>query len=473
VCSRLDEKMGDLHVRMGAYRDAQMCFARARALETRTERRADLWRKEGLVWGRLGQPAQALALLAQAERGEGGDGAPVPARLCAEIAIEQSLVYWQSDDLEQSIDAAQRAQELLLHEPPDDAVSLLVARAGHREAVAYQFGGDFVRAEECYRRCLPVLERLGDQLSIAQCLANMADLASFFQIPLAEDYARRSLLIMERLGDQQGIAQCLETLGELWLFEGDLGEADRYIERGHAMLEQSEDGSELAWSWKLWADVALEQGRLQVAASRYRRARRLARHSWHVAWAVLGQAQVCLRAGRLGRAAILLQCARPYIQGDAWLLREAALPGAEWKVRALIAGRGTLAEAIAEVQEAIRLTSEPPGLEETLARRLLGQCSIVGGSFSEAERHLRTALTAQIALGAGLEAARTRLILAEALVGAGGGVPVPDDARTLLAEALTQFTVSGALLDVVQATEAAAEWGVTLSPDQTTELQCG
>jgi hypothetical protein len=52
--------------------------------------------------------------------------------------------------------------------------------------------------------------------------------------------------------------------------------------------------------------------------------------------------------------------------------------------------------------------------------------------------------------GMALEAARTRLALAEALVRASSG-DIPAEARTLLAEAKAQFAASGAARDLVEA----------------------
>jgi hypothetical protein len=61
-------------------------------------------------------------------------------------------------------------------------------------------------------------------------------------------------------------------------------------------------------------------------------------------------------------------------------------------------------------------------------------------------------------MGAALEAARTRLVLAEALVARAGGGSISEEARTLLAEAQVQFITSGAARDLAQAQQVAATW---------------
>jgi len=99
--------------------------------------------------------------------------------------------------------------------------------------------------------------------------------------------------------------------------------------------------------------------------------------------------------------------------------------------------------------------------EQALAHRLLGQCLLRGGSAAGAVEHLRAALNLQVAMGAALEAARTRVVLAAAAATAtqagNEGKPM-EEARALLAEAMVSFMTSGATLDRHQASSLAAAW---------------
>ncbi len=60
--SRVDEKLGDVHLIVGAYQQAQEDFARARALTMEGATRDELGRKEGLTWLYRGEFDQALGM---------------------------------------------------------------------------------------------------------------------------------------------------------------------------------------------------------------------------------------------------------------------------------------------------------------------------------------------------------------------------------------------------------------------------
>jgi hypothetical protein len=61
-------------------------------------------------------------------------------------------------------------------------------------------------------------------------------------------------------------------------------------------------------------------------------------------------------------------------------------------------------------------------------------------------------------MGTPLEAARTRLVLAEALRTRSTQVAAAGEAAALLAPARAQFTASGAALDLAEAEQVAANW---------------
>jgi hypothetical protein len=100
--------------------------------------------------------------------------------------------------------------------------------------------------------------------------------------------------------------------------------------------------------------------------------------------------------------------------------------------------------------------------EAALARRLLGQCLLAAGQTDAALRHLRTAETTLTAMGAALEAARTRLVLAEVLATGTSAPGLAAEARLLLGQAQAQFTASGAVRDLAQAAGLARRWASTV-----------
>jgi hypothetical protein len=120
-------------------------------------------------------------------------------------------------------------------------------------------------------------------------------------------------------------------------------------------------------------------------------------------------------------------------------------------------GPAAAAQAAAEVALE-QAAAGPFELEVALARRLLGRYALAQGDPGGALVHLRAALAMQAERGAALEAARTRLVLAEALTATGGTGSVSAEAHTLLTEAQAQFAVSGAALDQAQAAQVAAAW---------------
>ncbi len=127
--------------------------------------------------------------------------------------------------------------------------------------------------------------------------------------------------------------------------------------------------------------------------------------------------------------------------------------------------QGAVPEARAAAEEARRMAVGGGWRRhDAMAQRLLGQCALARGDYGEAEGYLRAALVLQIKDGARLEAARTRLALAQMYARAtpwGGGGAANDTpvlALELLTEARTSFVASRAALDVAAADAIAQDW---------------
>jgi tetratricopeptide (TPR) repeat protein len=441
-------------------------------------------------------------VLAAAEE-EAAGGAALPPGVRAAIELSRGELSWQQGEPGAAEAAVSRALALLSAESPSAARDLAMARADALLGHIAVHRGDHVQAEERLRRSLALWERVGDQAGIAATWSNLGWVTNERgALAEAEACFQRSLAIMERIGDQEGIAHAWNGLGSVANERGALAEAEACFQRSLAVMERIEDYRgvadscrSLAWvaynrgalaeaeanfrreldlrekldghpggiagAWNGLGWVACERGELTAAATWCRRARRLARRSdlpWVEADASLGQACAYLRGvpsrGRWHCATVLLAHGRTLATAHAWTLlaAQAALLGAELQLRGLAVDQGALCAAQASAEEALRLAiGGQMRREEAVARRLLGQCVLCRGAADEAMEHLRAALARQREMGADLEAARTRLVLAEALATGAERGSSREEADTLLAEAETQFTRSGAALDLAAA----------------------
>ena len=225
-----------------------------------------------------------------------------------------------------------------------------------------------------------------------------------------------------------------------------------------AFQESYPEPGRLAGCWCNRAEGACERGDLATAIRWYRVANRLAvRYSNRdmEVQALLGQADAFLRAKRLRRAGILLASGRALAErhGLAQQVVDALRLTAE-----LSRSEGLLAVAWEAARELLRAAAAGQmRWQEAQAHRLLGQLTL-GSHPADAVAHLRTALEFQVAMGANLEAARTRLLLAQAMEAGAGTESNSTEARALLAEARTQFIASGAGLDLAQVDQMVAGW---------------
>ena len=174
---------------------------------------------------------------------------------------------------------------------------------------------------------------------------------------------------------------------------------------------------------------------------------------------LLGQARAYLR-GPLSRSC--RRVAEVLVARATTLVQELTLEELRVDVALLAAQlhllKGAVAEATRLATEAVQeVHAQGRRSHEALARRVLGQCALAADHPSEAEALLRAALALQMDAGLALEVARTRLVLADALVTGAQGT-IPDEARTLLADALAQFSASGAQRDMLLGQQVDADW---------------
>jgi transcriptional regulator with XRE-family HTH domain/tetratricopeptide (TPR) repeat protein len=498
--SRLDEKLGDVHRRVGDLLAAQEEYARARDAETQPPRRAELWYKEGETCRWRNDFPRALAAFAAAEAEDAGDGegSAVPRALLAEMESIQGEIYvWQSR-IDAAQGAAERALALLAGAGAGKATDLARASANFVQGQVAAARGEPAKADELYHAALPVQERYGDQAQIYRTLTYLGMLAfDHDRFTEADQYYRRALALSEQVGNQREVATCLHGLASAARFRGDLDQAETYERAGLPLSERTGHQGGIGWALENLGYVALlrgataeaarcfqrkdavttgtgrspappalglglvafEQGDLPAAAAQCRSARRRARLDGTglvEAEATIAQAHVRLRQDRPRAAALLLAWGRALADRGDW--GQPAMQAALLQVELLLY-RGEYDAAQSAAQAALQMATEKGRrFDEALARRLRGQCAQVRGDNVAAQSDLRTALALQTEIGANLEGARTRLALAVTLLHGAERKGTTEEAHTLLAAARSQFGASGALRDLAEAEGVAAAW---------------
>ena len=498
--SRLDEKLGDVHRRVGELHVAQEEYARAREAETAPLRRAELWYKEGETYRWLNDFPRALAAFAAAEaEGAGdGDGPAVPRTLLAEIEALQGEIYiWQSN-IDAAHGAAERALALLAGEGAGKVSELARASATFVRGQVAAARGEPAKADEFYHAALAVQERYGEQaqlyrtltylgmlalhhdrfaeadkhfhraLALSEQVGNQREVATSLHglasaaryrgdLDQVETYERTGLPLSERTGHQGGIGWALGNLGFVALVRGDLVEAARCYQRQDALNTRT--GRSPASPALGLGLVAFERGDLPAAAAQCRAARRRARldgTGMEEALATIAQARVRMRQRRLRAAELLLACGRALAERGGW--GEPTMRAALLQVELLLSRAEHHAAQDAAQAAFERANERGRRIDAALACRLLGQCALARGDHAAAESGLRSALAAQTEMGAALEGARTRVALAETLMHRAARKGRVGEAMALLEAARSQLSASGALRDQEATDELAAAW---------------
>ncbi len=276
--SSLDEKLGDLRLRMGGYAEAEQDFARARAGAIGPARRAELWRKEGEALMRRGDYARAIEMFAAAQaeaHGDepGGSGPTLSIGAQAALQVSWSEVYYLRGEYEASKMVAEQAVSLLQEASPGRATDEAMANALYRLAAVEMNLGDDARAEGFCRRGLVLAERIGDQRRMAW-IYNSLGVWSFRQgdIATANGRYRHSLALAERIGDQLGVVIFSSNVGEVALMRGDVAGAAAHYRRALTVARQTDFQEGIAWAWNGLGFVAAAHDALALARRRHRRA---------------------------------------------------------------------------------------------------------------------------------------------------------------------------------------------------------
>lgn len=274
--SRIDEKMGDVHLLIGKFVAAEQDFQRAREREADLVRRVELWRKEGSTWERRGEYEQALVAFQTAESEVWAHETEYPsaslAVLRAALELSRGLVYYRQGDSRRSEEAAECALTWLGVEEENE----LTANAANLLAIAAWHRGDLARAEDFLQRNLSVVVRLDSHAAVATCYNNLCQIAvSRGNYTEAEKYQRQALEIYQQMGDQFGVAMSWNNLGVAAFERGDCLCAEECYRRSLAIRESIGDQAGLAVCWVNLGEVAQRRGELASAEEFYCRSLRL------------------------------------------------------------------------------------------------------------------------------------------------------------------------------------------------------
>ncbi|MGH2411285.1 MAG: tetratricopeptide repeat protein, partial [Chloroflexota bacterium] len=310
--------------------------------------------------------------------------------------------------------------------------------------------GDIDEAEECHRRALVVQERIGNQLAVANSLTSLGLMAyQRCDYVRADSSYRRALVILEERGDPSGLAHCQNSLGLLAFDRGDYAAAEQLLLTSLATSEQLQHPTEAAHRCVYLGALALARGELRQAQEWLDRGLRVGQEAGYDpaiadAWIQQGRLareqgeySVALRLARRAHRLVSrlggveeelltgLDCVRAYIQlgnprravrlfrfVSADIARRGVGPAALQAV--LVRGELALAlhDQVAASEAAIQglavARARGQRREEGRFLAMLGRAALAAGDIAEGEANLRQAIICLEAIGAALEAARTR-----------------------------------------------------------------
>jgi transcriptional regulator with XRE-family HTH domain/tetratricopeptide (TPR) repeat protein len=459
LLSRLKEKLGDLYLLRMDLEQARQLFAQAWSREPDQVRRADLRRKEGIAWQRLGNVPAALQSLDAAEK-EGSASTPLPPIIRGTIHADRAFALYYTGDFIGADTEVRSAFTLLHAEPPSPALDRVLAFAAWVQAISRDIRGDVAGARESAIQILLHAERIGDQQYIGRAYLGLGVCAwRAAQLEEAEKHTQAARPILELVNDLEYLIACSWVEGQILssrgdpaaaerhlrqgltamtggnhiyfiaLFSGELGRlaclqgalpaADAWFERGMELRKQMGDQRGIVENWNGMGMIACARGDLVGAVGLYRRARRLARRTQAFIAevdAIIGHITVCLAAPMRPPARFSLRLAAALLARGHTLVTSYTMPesaitltllGAEVDLR-----RHLNSEARKAAAEALNLAGAAGlGRLEALAQRLLGQCALATGDFAEAQGQLSSASARLDDMGFALDAAYCRGLL--------------------------------------------------------------
>jgi len=130
--------------------------------------------------------------------------------------------------------------------------------------------GDYSAAAALHQESLAIMEELGDRVSIAHSLYNLARVASAqSDYSAARVLLEKSLVHRRELGDRMGIADTLNSLGNIAFEKGDYSTAGEAHQESLAIRRELGERGGIAAAQNDLGNVAFEQGDYLAANALY------------------------------------------------------------------------------------------------------------------------------------------------------------------------------------------------------------
>ncbi len=398
------EALGDVLSITGEYDEALRSYERARALSANDARHlADLCRKTAETHEKRSEYDEAFAWLSDGLKHAGSESLEA-----ARIYLMGAGVFHRQGKQDHAGEWCEKSLNIS-RVLSDDAARRAEARALYLLAEILRKRGELDRAVETGQRAVAMYLLAGDAWGQSQALNTLANIYSEKgDFTAATRFYTDSLQLKERIGDVAGQAMITLNLGDSYRSLGELQSARQ-------MQMQS---------LRIWRDLgnayamALLHNNLAATA--------LAEGKWDEADDYLTESERLF--GEIGSKDF-----------EAELSRHRA----ELKL-----GRGMLDEALVYARQAvIEAEDSQERLEIGLSKRVLGQVHLAQSDYVTAERELQASLDALHSIGNNVEAANTRVALAQLR----RRQDRRDDARQLIESTIQTYQSIGAEPLIAQA----------------------
>lgn len=126
--------------------------------------------------------------------------------------------------------------------------------------------GDYVKAEECFKKSLSKMEEIGDDMGTAIALHNLGRMQmARGDYDATLDYHNRSLEIRQRAGDQWGIAFSFDGLGDLYNRMGNYEKGLEFHSKSLEIREAIGNRANMPSNYKNIAEALLNMGDVERA----------------------------------------------------------------------------------------------------------------------------------------------------------------------------------------------------------------
>ncbi len=233
---------------------ARRFFLRAGSLAPRADLafRASLLARTARAEGTLGRIERGLALARQGAAliAHGGKdalspGEPAPVSAAAQIEcleVEGELLH-RKGQFKRSVRVFERARSLALAAGDLAAAASAENHLGNNKLRL----GDPNGAREGYEKSLRLRERLGDFVGIGNCYNNLGIACrQRNDFSGAVEYYRQAVAYGERAGDRQGLANVFNNLGNIYFYSCRYDRAEEYYRRSLGLFERNGDPNGIA-----------------------------------------------------------------------------------------------------------------------------------------------------------------------------------------------------------------------------------